>query len=129
LADSIAILDTGRIIREGTSPELKACCGGDVLIQVHIADLGQMATATELLVGLTPDGMMRADPETGEISLSAARGTAMVSEVFRALDAGGVALSDVSLRQPTLDDVFLRLTGRTAKECEKGVSSKSCNPG
>jgi ABC-2 type transport system ATP-binding protein len=53
----------------------------------------------------------------------------MLSEIVRALDAGGVALSDVSLRQPTLDDVFLHLTGRTARECEKGVSGKSCSPG
>ena len=129
LADRIAVLDTGRVIREGTSRELKACCGGDVHIQIHVADLRQTATATELLGGLVPDGTIRTDLETGEISLPAAGGTAMLSEIVRALDAGGVALSDVSLQQPTLDDVFLRLTGRTARECEKGVSGKSCSPG
>lgn len=127
LADKIAVIDTGRIIRQGTSRELKACCGGDVLVQVHLTDLKQMALATALLGAFATDGTMRTDLETGEISVPAPGGTAMLLEIVRALDAGGVALSDVSLRQPTLDDVFLHLTGRTAKECERGAGGKPCN--
>jgi ABC-2 type transport system ATP-binding protein len=127
LADKIAVLDTGRIIREGTSRELKACCGGDVLIQIHIADLGQMELASQILARFAVDGKMRTDPETGEISVPARGGKAMLSEIVRSLDIGGVALSDVSLRQPTLDDVFLNLTGRTAKECEKARRGTACD--
>jgi ABC-2 type transport system ATP-binding protein len=117
LAQNIAVLDTGRVIRQGTSQELKACCGGDVLIQLRVADTAQMASAHEILKVLS-EGRIRSNPDTGEISLPAVRGSSTLADVVRRLDASSIGISDLALRQPTLDDVFLHLTGRTAKECE-----------
>jgi ABC-2 type transport system ATP-binding protein len=114
LADNIAVLDNGRIIEQGTAQYLKECCGGDVLIQLRVADRAQTALAAELLAALG-SGKMRSVPETGEISLPVIVGPSMLAEVVRRLDAGGVALSELALRQPTLDDVFLALTGHTAE--------------
>jgi len=121
LAHRIAVLDNGRIIEQGTAAELKACCGGDVLIQLRVADRAQTVLATELLGGLG-DGKLHIVPETGEISLPVVVGPSMLAEVVRRLDAGGVALAELALRQPTLDDVFLALTGHTA---EGSIESKT----
>ncbi len=115
LADNIAVLDNGRIIEQGTAQYLKECCGGDVLIQLRVADRTQTALAAELLGTLGGDGKVRSTPETGEVSIPVVGGPSMLAEVVRRLDAGGVALSDLALRQPTLDDVFLSLTGRTTE--------------
>jgi ABC-2 type transport system ATP-binding protein len=114
LAHSIAVLDNGRIIEQGTAKYLKECCGGDVLIQLRVTDRAQTARAVEVL-GNLGDGKIKSVPETGEISLPVVVGPQMLAEVVRRLDAGGIALSELALRQPTLDDVFLALTGHTAE--------------
>lgn len=114
LADNIAVLDSGRIIEQGTAEYLKECCSGDVLIQLRVADRARTGLAEELLRTLG-DGKIQMVPETGEISLPVIGGPSMLAEVVRRLDAGGVALADLALRQPTLDGVFLALTGRTAE--------------
>lgn len=114
LADNIAVLDNGRIIEQGTAQYLKECCGGDVLIQLRMADRTQTALAADLLANLG-DGKLRSIPETGEISFPIIGGTSILAEVVRRLDTGGVTIADLQLRQPTLDDVFLSLTGRTAE--------------
>lgn len=119
LADNIAVLDNGRIIEQGTAQYLKECCGGDVLIQLRVADHAQTALAAELLVGLG-DGKLQSLPETGEISFPVKAGPSALAEVVRRLDAGGVALSELALRQPTLNEVFLALTGHTAEGAIEG---------
>jgi ABC-2 type transport system ATP-binding protein len=129
LADNIAVLDNGRILEQGTAQYLKECCGGDVLIQLRVADRAQTALAVELLATLG-NGKIRTTPETGEINFPVIKGTSSLAEVVRRLDTGGVTIADLELRQPTLDDVFLSLTGHTAEssgqdtaQAEAGVRS------
>ena len=113
LADHIAVLDNGSIIEQGTAEYLKECCGGDVLLQLRVADRSQTGLAAELL-GSLGEGKVRSTPETGEISFPIVGEKSVLAEVVRLLDARGMVISDLSLRQPTLDDVFLSLTGHTA---------------
>jgi ABC-2 type transport system ATP-binding protein len=120
LANTIAVLDHGRIMKQGTAEELKECCGGDVLIQLRLADRSQMALAEEILSKFG-DGRLRIDAEAGQLDLPVA-GTTMLPEVCHRLDAGGVRIYDISLRRPTLDDVFLALTGRTSEASPEKVS-------
>jgi len=129
LADNIAVLDNGRILEQGTAQYLKECCGGDVLIKLRVADRTQTVLAADLL-GTLGDGKLRSVPETGEISFPIIGGTSILAEVVRRLDTGGVTIADLQLRQPTLDDVFLSLTGHTAEssgedtaQAETGVRS------
>jgi ABC-2 type transport system ATP-binding protein len=129
LADNIAVLDNGLILEQGTAQYLKECCGGDVLIQLRVADRAQTALAVELLATLG-NGKIRTTPETGEINFPVIKGTSSLAEVVRRLDTGGVTIADLELRQPTLDDVFLSLTGHTAEssgqdtaQAEAGVRS------
>ena len=121
LANNIAVLDNGRIIEQGTAQYLKECCGGDVLIQLRVADRAQTPLAVELL-GTLGDGKIKSVPEAGEISIPVVGGPSIMAEVVRRLDAGGIVLSDLALRQPTLDDVFLALTGRSAEATEEDAA-------
>jgi ABC-2 type transport system ATP-binding protein len=115
LADTIAVLDRGRIIKEGSSFELKGCCGGDAFIQVRVADRSRTEAAAALL-GDLGDGRMTVSPELGDVSLAVTEGAALLPEIVRRLDGGGIAIADISLRQPTLDDVFLALTGHSTEQ-------------
>jgi ABC-2 type transport system ATP-binding protein len=115
LADYIAVIDHGHVIEAGTSQYLKECCGGDVLIQLRLSDRTQTALAGEVL-STFGDGKLQIDERAGQVSLPVVDGTAILPEVVRRLDTRGITHYDVTLRQPTLDDVFLALTGRTVEE-------------
>lgn len=115
LANSIAVLDRGRVIKEGTSQELKMCCGGDVLVQLLLSDHSQTALAVEVL-NTIGNGKIKYSAETGQMTLPLTGGTSLLPEIVRRLDGRQIVLADISLRQPTLDDVFLNLTGHSAKE-------------
>jgi len=67
---------------------------------------------------------MNSTPETGDISLPADGGTAVLSDVVRRLDAGGIQLAELSLAQPTLDDVFLAITGHAAENAADTKKTK-----
>lgn len=124
LANQIAVLDHGRIIEQGTPEYLKECCGGEVLLQLRLTDRNQTALGQEILSTLA-DGKIRADAETGQLDLPVEKGTKILPEAIRRLDARGVAIYDIALRRPTLDDVFLSLTGRTAEaSSEEGAEVK-----
>ncbi|MCX5991480.1 MAG: ATP-binding cassette domain-containing protein [Chloroflexi bacterium] len=124
LANHIAVIDHGRIIEQGTPEYLKECCGGDVLLQLRLSDRSQTALGAEILATFG-DGKIRADAETGQLELPVEKGTTILPEVIRRLDARGVAIYDIALRRPTLDDVFLSLTGRTAEaSSEEGTAVK-----
>ena len=123
LANTVAVLDHGRIMKQGTSEELKECCGGDVLLQLRLADRSQM-TLAEKILSTFGDGRLRIDAEAGQLDLPVA-GTAILPEVCRRLDAGGVRIYDISLRRPTLDDVFLALTGRPTEASSEEVSPEA----
>ena len=114
LADRIAVIDVGKVIAEGTADELKARVGGDVL-DLRVADRSRIAAAAGAVLGLGPGGA-QVDNASGEISIPAGNdGASVLTEAVRRLDAEGVVIADVALHRPTLDDVFLRLTGRSAE--------------
>jgi len=122
LADSIAVIDGGRVIAEGTSDQLKTRVGGEVLA-LRVADRSRAPDAAGAVLGLGPGGG-NVDNNTGEINVPVgADGTAILTEAVRRLDDHGIQLADVGLRRPTLDDVFLALTGHAAEEA--GVEQPS----
>jgi len=114
LADDIAVIDGGRVIAEGNADELKAKVGGDQL-EVRVADLGQAPAAADAVAALG-SGAPKVAAGSGVLTLPIGGGTSVLPEVVRRLDAEGIAISDLALRRPTLDDVFLALTGRAAEE-------------
>jgi ABC-2 type transport system ATP-binding protein len=111
LADSIAVVDHGRIIARGTADELKAQVGGERIEVVvrHAADL-RRAVAT-----LAPDGGSTCDRHTRRVTVAARGGAQGLVDVVRRLGEAGIEVDDVGLRRPTLDDVFLSLTGHAAE--------------
>ena len=117
LTERISVIDGGKIIAEGTSDELKTMIGGDVL-SVVMADREQTARAASLLA--SHFGVQGADlhvePGLGDISLPVSGGAQSLTDAVRALDAQGFALADIALRRPSLDDVFLSLTGHGSED-------------
>jgi ABC-2 type transport system ATP-binding protein len=110
LAGRIALLDRGRVVAEGTPDELKRQVGGEVL-EVTLA-AAAAGPAAERAAGALAAGPGRLDGAVLSLPVAAAPGT--VVRAVRALDAAGVEVVDIALRRPTLDDVFLALTGRPA---------------
>jgi ABC-2 type transport system ATP-binding protein len=119
LAADIVIIDRGRVIAAGTPAELKTLAGNDV-IEVHVRDAGALAGAARVLE--TVGGVPRVEPATRRASV-AVDGTQRLLEAVRALDHSGVAVEDISLRRPTLDEVFLTLTARS-----NGAGDQSTGP-
>jgi ABC-2 type transport system ATP-binding protein len=112
LADRIAVVDHGRIIAEGSPAELKAGLGATV-IEIGMPGEGSALMALQALgrLGVQPPVL-----EGTTVHLTVADGSSSLLEVLRALDAEGIAPSGVTLREPSLDDVFLALTGQPAEE-------------
>ena len=111
LADLIAVIDRGRVIAEGPPDELKDRVGGERL-EVHLAEARAVETAVRVLAPMS-DEPPAADEET--VRLTVRRRTGTIVEAVRRLDEAGVAVDDLGLRRPTLDDVFLSLTGHAAE--------------
>jgi daunorubicin resistance ABC transporter ATP-binding subunit len=113
LAQRIAVVDRGRIAAEGTPAQLKATIGAEVLV-VRVADRARTADAAALLADLSAGDEPLADATTGEVRVAVSDAGAS-AQAIRRLDARGVAVAAVELQQPSLDDVFLTLTGRRAE--------------
>jgi ABC-2 type transport system ATP-binding protein len=106
LADRVSVVDAGRVIADGTPDELKAATGGD-RIDVVLRDAGRLGEAAALL----PLAGVTVDPDRRLLSAPVTDRMAALSGVVRALEGAGIEAEDVALRRPTLDEVFLHLTG------------------
>jgi ABC-2 type transport system ATP-binding protein len=113
LADTIAVVDGGRIIARGTADELKSQVGGE-RIEVVVHDRADIERARELLSGNLA-GECTLDEHTRRLTIPSESGAQGLVQVVRDLDAAGIRLDDIGLRRPTLDDVFLTLTGHDAQ--------------
>jgi ABC-2 type transport system ATP-binding protein len=111
LARRIAVIDHGRVIAQGTGDDLKAQVGGEML-QVRLADSDQREEAAQALAELGC-GDPRPSEQQGVLTVPASvDGVSMVAEAASVLRNAGISVSDLALRRPTLDDVFLQLTGQ-----------------
>ena len=117
LADNIVVIDHGKVIAEGTADALKDQVGGD-RVEIVVHDVGQLASAATALAGLS-SGAATTDQDQRSVTVPVSGGTGTMLEALRSLDAAGIHLDDIALRRPTLDDVFLSLTGHVA-ETESG---------
>lgn len=109
LAHRIAVIDEGRVIAEGSSDELKAQIGGAVL-EVVVEDGGKLAAAVRLLEPMA-EGHTRVDETRRLITVPSQGGAQLVVEAGQTLLSHGIDIDDIGMRRPSLDDVFLTLTG------------------
>ncbi|MGC5307393.1 ATP-binding cassette domain-containing protein [Micromonospora zamorensis] len=117
LADRISVVEAGRVIAEGTPDDLKTQLGGD-RIEVVVADPTDLATAVAQ-VRRVADREPTVDVDRRMVSVRVGHQAGALIDVLRALDAGSVPVADVALRRPTLDDVFLHLTGHRTRTAEE----------
>ncbi len=123
LANYIAVIDHGKVIAEGTSDELKSLLGSDVL-EVKVAHKNDLNPALESVKALASESP-QIFPEKGAFAMSVPNGTKSLMEAVRKLDAANIELDDLNLRRPTLDDVFLSITGKTSTQEAPAVTVAS----
>ena len=114
LADQIAVIDHGRVIAEGTAAQLKDRVGGDRL-EVRLEDQTQAEQASQALATVVDE---QPELRDGVLLAAVSRRDGTVANALRRLDEAGIEVSDLTLRRPSLDDVFLSLTGHAAEHEE-----------
>jgi ABC-2 type transport system ATP-binding protein len=119
LADQIVVIDRGLVIAAGTAEELKGRIGGDVL-EFTVPDRSRLSDAASA-VHKIGEGDPHVDADTGLVRIGAgSRGSEALIEAVRALDGAAIETRGLALRRPSLDDVFLALTGHAAEEGQSG---------
>jgi ABC-2 type transport system ATP-binding protein len=114
LCDDIVVIDRGHMIAHGTADELKTKIGGE-RVEVVVESESDIPVAQKILARSSPDGVT-VDEENRRLTAAVTEGADSLREVLQKLKRGGVAVVDVGLRRPTLDDVFLTLTGHGAED-------------
>jgi ABC-2 type transport system ATP-binding protein len=115
LADSIAVVDHGRVIAEGTSDQLKDRVGGERL-EVHLEEGADPEAAMAALAPMASDSP---SAEDGTVRVPILARSGAIVEAVRRLDDAGAGVEDIAIRRPTLDDVFISLTGHAAEQPEE----------
>ncbi|MFF2652047.1 ATP-binding cassette domain-containing protein [Streptomyces sp. NPDC058045] len=119
LAHDICVIDHGQVIARGTSDQLKARTGGE-RVEVVVHEREHIAVADGILRGFGK-GETSVDEHTRKLTVPVTGGAKLLAEIIRELDARGIEIDDIGLRRPTLDDVFISLTGHAAEvEAENG---------
>lgn len=120
LADRIGVIDGGKLIAEGTPEELKKRVGGDVL-EIQVADLARIddAIAAVAEVGIEPPRRK----EEGRVVIPVSSEVGVITDTVRRLDRADIKLRDLAIRRPTMDDVFMTLTGHGAEEDVDGATA------
>lgn len=122
LAHDIAVVDHGRVIAKGTSDQLKARTGGE-RVEVVVHEREHIQAAAEVLAGFGK-GDTTVEEHMRKLTAPVTGGAKLLAEVIRELDTRGIEIDDIGLRRPTLDDVFLSLTGHVAEaKNEENVES------
>ncbi|AWI30669.1 daunorubicin resistance protein DrrA family ABC transporter ATP-binding protein [Streptomyces tirandamycinicus] len=128
LADDICVVDHGKVIARGTADQLKARTGGErVEVVVHRPE--EIAPARDILQRFGAEGEAAGDiaveEHTRKLTVPVSGGAKLLAEVIRELDAVGIEIDDIGLRRPTLDDVFISLTGRHVEQGAEGTAEES----
>ena len=120
LAQDIVVIDHGKVIAHGTSEQLKDQIGGD-RVEISVVDPSKVDAAVRAIASVS-----QGEPLVDELRVSApvSGGSTVLVDAIRALDAEGVEVTDLVLRRPTLDDVFMALTGHAAEEEEVPAPAK-----
>ena len=122
LSDDIAVIDGGRTIAEGTSDQLKAQIGGHRVV-VSLVDAADAGTATEILAR-HGEGVPVVGADGRSIEVAVTEGPRALQYILSELGEGGIQLHDAGMRRPSLDDVFLQLTGHRAEDSEQSAPQK-----
>ena len=123
LAHDICVIDHGRVIARGTSDQLKAQTGGE-RVEVVVHDRERIDDASRVLFR-HGKGETKVEEHTRKITVPVEGGAKLLAEVIRDLDADGIEIDDIGLRRPTLDDVFISLTGHAAEETANADEAQS----
>jgi ABC-2 type transport system ATP-binding protein len=113
LADQVVVIDSGRAIADGTPEQLKSTIGGD-RIDLVLHSIGELPAAAAI-VARVAEGEPDIDPDSRRVSALVLDPVSALTEVVRALHDASIVAEDIGLRRPTLDEVFLRLTGHRAE--------------